>query len=261
MAVVWWEHAEGLVCGVRGHVVPARARLPSEWAALSTMTVEGQRLGRCIRCDVWVAVGPPTGEIGELTEAEVPRRGRPLREAIVLRAIAVERGIHSVLFGLATIGLVVLRLDLAGLQSDARRLVSNTTNTLSGPAQNASRDSIQRALERLLNLHRHTLGVLALTAAAYCVVEGIEAVGLWWERRWAEYLTAVATAGLLPFEIDELAHRVTAFRIGALIVNLAVLVYLVWRKHLFGIGGRRPQEDRVGALREALGTIGGSSKS
>ncbi len=71
----------------------------------------------------------------------------------------------------------------------------------------------------------------------YAVVESTEAVGLWHEKRWAEYLTVVATAGFLPFEILELLDRVTVLRVGALVVNLAVLVYLVWAKHLFGLRG------------------------
>jgi uncharacterized membrane protein (DUF2068 family) len=69
------------------------------------------------------------------------------------------------------------------------------------------------------------------------VIEGVEAVGLWRERRWAEYLTAIATAGFLPFEIDELAKRVTILRVGALVVNLAILIWLVYRKRLFGVRG------------------------
>jgi len=93
--------------------------------------------------------------------------------------------------------------------------------------------------------------VLALAAAVYCVLEGTEAIGLWHERRWAEYLTALATAGFLPFELDELSHRVTVLRVAALVVNVAVLVYLVWRKHLFKVGGRRPQPDRLGELADA----------
>ena len=80
------------------------------------------------------------------------------------------------------------------------------------------------------------------------MVEGTEAVGLWYEQRWAEYLTALATAGFLPFEVHELTNRVSVLRVSALVINLAVLVYLVWRKHLFGIGGRPPVEDRVAAL-------------
>ena len=85
--------------------------------------------------------------------------------------------------------------------------------------------------------------MLLITAVAYAVVETTEAVGLWHEKRWAEYLTVVATAGFLPFEILELVDKVTVLRLGALVVNLAVLVYLLWAKHLFGLrGGRRTLE-------------------
>ena len=62
-------------------------------------------------------------------------------------------------------------------------------------------------------------------------------MGLWKERRWAEYLTVVATAGFLPFEIRELFDRVSVFRVGALVVNVVILVYLVWAKRLFGVRG------------------------
>ncbi len=248
----WWSHPETLVCGVRDHVVPARraADVPSEWSHLVTTTVDGDRLGRCLRCDAWLPAPAPEGPGWPgLTLEDIPRRGTELREAIVLRLIAIERGVHSLIFGLAAVGLIVLRLDLSGLQSQARGLVGVGKGGLAGSGQVASQGSIVRELERLLNLRRGTLGILALTAAVYCVVEGTEAVGLWLERRWAEYLTALATAGFMPFEVDELARRVTAVRVGALVVNVAVLVYLVWRKHLFGIGGTRAQEDRVAAIR------------
>jgi hypothetical protein len=55
------------------------------------------------------------------------------------------------------------------------------------------------------------------------------------ERRWAEYLTCVATAGFLPYEIYELSKGISAFKLIALIVNLVVLVYLIWAKRLFGL--------------------------
>jgi len=42
---------------------------------------------------------------------------------------------------------------------------------------------------------------------------------------------------------------VSVVRVSALVVNAAVLVYLVWRKHLFGIGGPILEEDRVAPLR------------
>jgi uncharacterized membrane protein (DUF2068 family) len=99
-------------------------------------------------------------------------------------------------------------------------------------------------LNNIAHLHGHTLAILGATAIGYFVIEGVEAIGLWRERRWAEYLTAVATAGFLPFEIHELLDRVTVIRVGALVINIAILVYLVWAKHLFGIAGGKAEEDR-----------------
>ena len=73
--------------------------------------------------------------------------------------------------------------------------------------------------------------------AAYAVVEGIEAVGLWYMQRWAEYLTLVVTASLLPLEIYELNVRVSVLKIVAFALNIAVVVYLLYAKRLFGIRG------------------------
>jgi uncharacterized membrane protein (DUF2068 family) len=71
------------------------------------------------------------------------------------------------------------------------------------------------------------------------------------DKRWAEYLTAVATAGFLPFEIKALVDRVTVLRVATLVINVAILAWLLWRKHLFGIGGRyRPHDADID--REAL---------
>src|SRR5205085_11504877 len=89
------------------------------------------------------------------------------------------------------------------------------------------------------------------TATASALLEGVEAVGLWRQRRWAEYLTAIATAGFLPFELHELAKRVSIGRVLALVINLAVLVYLLWAKRLFGIrGGARRDQDELDTAEE-----------
>ena len=163
--------------------------------------------------------------------------------------ISIERAVHSVVFTLAAIGLVILRVDLPGVQAFARQLTTYRSGGFAGPGQAASQGTVARDAQRLLSLHSQTLGLLAITAAVYAVVEGAEAVGLWLERRWAEYLTAVATAGFLPFEIDELVKHVSVLKVLALAVNLAVLAYLVWRKRLFGIGGPPLPEDRLAPLR------------
>ncbi len=99
-----------------------------------------------------------------------------------------------------------------------------------------------RHLDDVGTWHLDLIRVLLVLAVAFAVMEGLEAWGLWHERRWAEYLTVVATAALLPLELHELTERVTVFRVVALVVNLAVLVWLVWAKRLFGLrGGRRAE--------------------
>ena len=69
------------------------------------------------------------------------------------------------------------------------------------------------------------------------MIEGVEAVGLWYQRRWAEYLTFVVTTALIPLEIYELTATVSWFKVVALIVNLAIVIYLLVAKRLFGIRG------------------------
>ena len=69
------------------------------------------------------------------------------------------------------------------------------------------------------------------------VYRGIEAVGLWYQRRWAEYLTFIVTTLLIPLEIYELTASVSWFKVVELIVNLAIVVYLLVAKRLFGIRG------------------------
>src|SRR5207245_10381073 len=163
-----------------------------------------------------------------------PRSGRPLRDAIVLLLIAIDRGIHCMLFAALAVVVFLLETNLGSLRNDAQHLISNlTANT----GQGASQGTIDRWLHDLLHLHKHTLLILLVTAIVYAVVEGVEAVGLWLERRWAEYLTAVATAGFLPFEVHELVKRITVLRVTALVVNVAILVWLVWKKRLFGLRG------------------------
>ena len=73
--------------------------------------------------------------------------------------------------------------------------------------------------------------------AAYAVLEGTEAVGLWQGRRWAEYLTFVATVIFVPYEIYELTKTISALKVLALVINLAIVAYLLFAKRLFGLRG------------------------
>ncbi len=75
--------------------------------------------------------------------------------------------------------------------------------------------------------------LLAVSAIVYAALEATEGVGLAMRRRWAEYLTVIATGILIPYEAYEVIARPTLFKVGALLLNLAVVGYLAYRKRLF----------------------------
>lgn len=239
-----WDN-ETWICSIRGHVAPAAhtARVLPDDADLGVEAPDGARLSRCLRCDLWVRSRPPVGEevtqerLGPVADLPHPRRGRVLEDAIIVRLIALERFVHFVLFSSLAVVLFLVDTDLVGLRADA----SATADSLQGIVANSGRGGghawIVRHLQDVAAWRHDTIRFLLVVALAYAVVEGTEAVGLWFEKRWAEYLTVLATAGFLPLEIHELTVRVTVLRVLALVVNVAVLVYLVWAKRLFGLRG------------------------
>jgi uncharacterized membrane protein (DUF2068 family) len=78
-----------------------------------------------------------------------------------------------------------------------------------------------------------TRDALGAGAILYGALEIFEGLGLVWRRRWAEYLVLLATAAFLPVEVDELLRHPTPVKGIALVVNIVIIAYLVWRKRLF----------------------------
>ena len=242
-------HPETFVCAFRGHATPAAAApfLAEEDSGLGVDLPDGRRLARCLRCDAWLAGDRPApaegpGVLGALGSQALPRRGGALREAIVTRLIAVDRGLHSLLFAALAVGALALRANLAVARAAATRWLS-LLDSLANQTGAGTHTIAVKELHRLLTVQKGSLLVLAVTSIAYCVVEGTEAVGLWLEKRWAEYLTALATAGFLPFEILELMKSVSVWKLAVLVLNLAILIWLVIKKHLFGVGRHRGGEE------------------
>jgi uncharacterized membrane protein (DUF2068 family) len=92
-------------------------------------------------------------------------------------------------------------------------------------------------LQHLFSFSITNLYLAGAAIAAYAVMEGVEAAGLWFGQRWAEYLTFIATIVFVPYEVDELAKGVSALKVVALVLNLAVAAYLLFAKRLFGLRG------------------------
>jgi uncharacterized membrane protein (DUF2068 family) len=88
---------------------------------------------------------------------------------------------------------------------------------------------------------------VAAAAAAYAALEGTEAIGLWLSRRWAEYLTFIATVVFVPYEIYELTKSISWLKLLTLAINLLIVIYLLLAKRLFGLrgGGAAEQAERA----------------
>ena len=83
-------------------------------------------------------------------------------------------------------------------------------------------------LEKLTNVDAHKLHALSVGTFVYSALFLTEGIGLFLRKRWAEFLTVISTAGLIPLELYELIHRPTPIRAILLLVNLAVVAYLIF---------------------------------
>ena len=148
-----------------------------------------------------------------MTEASEPRRTRR-----VLRLIALERIVRGAL--LLTAGIYLL----FHLNSDFGRLADRVIRAVE---LDPRRPFLHRIVDYLHHLQASQVRVAALLALGYGVLELVEGTGLWLERLWAEYLTVIATSLLIPLELYELVHRPTLWKAGGIVVNVAIVAYLV----------------------------------
>jgi uncharacterized membrane protein (DUF2068 family) len=92
---------------------------------------------------------------------------------------------------------------------------------------------VQRAMDAVMSLTPTREVLIGLVSFAYGGLFATEGVGLFRRASWARWLTVVATGALIPLEVYEIAQRPTALRIVALLVNIAVVGWLVRRKDVF----------------------------
>lgn len=220
-------------CGLRGHATFAPDE-PSLRERLTVHTPAGEAW-RCLRCETFV-VGPPRRSGPAHTAPEIPR-GRFLRDRTLMRALAVERGFRCAVFLLVAAGV----FKVSGSREQLQRALDKDIPLLKPLADQIGWDPEQSKLvahiAHAFALSSSTLQWIAVGLTGYALIELVEAVGLWLLKRWGEYFAVIATSVFLPLEIYELTEKITAFRLVALIVNIAAVVWLLWSKRLFGLNG------------------------
>ena len=86
---------------------------------------------------------------------------------------------------------------------------------------------IDRVLSNLLSLDDRRLRVISAGTLCYAGLLLTEGIGLLLRRRWAEYFTVIVTGSLIPLEVYELLRHATLARLVLIVVNVAVVWYLI----------------------------------
>jgi uncharacterized membrane protein (DUF2068 family) len=237
---------ELFTCGWKGHdLVGTDAAQVTEADQALVREVGGLRWYHCLRCYDWVAQAPPTApsrdRLPARTEIELPLRGRLLRDRYVLRLIAFDRAIHVTVLAVLAVIIFFVASDHAALQRDYSQLVE----AFGGPSQSHPFLGHFKHLFTITSGHLYEAGAVVV---AYGVLEATEMVGLWLARRWAEYLTFLATVILIPFEIYELTQSLSTLKLVTFVINVIIAGYLLWSKRLFGLnGGQKAEAERLRA--------------
>jgi uncharacterized membrane protein (DUF2068 family) len=238
---------ELFTCAWKGHaLVGTDAAKVTPDDALVAREADGGRWYRCLRCDAWlfaeIPEHPSREHVPARDEIEIPARGPLLRDRYVLRLIALDRAVHVVVLSVLAVVLFTFAKHDAALHRD----YNNIMNDLSGGSPGESQvRGVLGYLRKAFQYSPQRLIQLGLVISAYAALEATEMVGLWFSKRWAEYLTLVATTALVPIEIYELTLSVSVFKVITLIINVAIVVYLLLAKRLFGLrGGHRAEAKR-----------------
>ncbi len=231
-----------LGCGAGGHVTFAPDE-PGLRDRLGVATPDGQTW-RCLRCGTFV-IGEPTAS-GPAASAPRVRRAEQVRSALILRIFAVERFIRALIF--AALAIAVWRFSVSRLSFEQAydQALPPLRALLGDFGFRVDHSKLLGLLHEAFTVDPRKLGYIAIGLGAYAVVEVIEGVGLWLVKRWGEYFAMIVTSLGLPYEIYDLANKVTVLRVVAFLINLALVLYLVLTKRLFGVrGGKKAYEARL----------------
>src|SRR5947208_282944 len=150
-------HYELLVCGVRGHQLlgtDVEELRPED--ALVAREEGPLRWHRCLRCDSWLPLELPTTPVAKHLPArdqiEVPLRGKPLRDKIVLRAIAIDRAFHFFVLGLLGAAVLLFASHRTQLKDTFYRVTTDIQGGVGGGPVSNHKVGLIHELDKLFSL-------------------------------------------------------------------------------------------------------------
>lgn len=147
-------------------------------------------------------------------------RHRHDRWLIVIGAFKILEGLLFVLLGLGVVRL--LHRDIGDM------LLRLATSMRIDPESHF----VNLLLEKVQLLTPHKMRLISEGIFLKAGLDFVEGIGLAMEKTWAEWLTIGLTASFLPWEIFEIAKHFTWLKVGIMLLNVLVLIYLVWVQQL-----------------------------
>jgi uncharacterized membrane protein (DUF2068 family) len=138
----------------------------------------------------------------------------------MLRCIALFKLVKAMLL------LVVAATEVRLLHHDVTQPFLHLTRVIHVDPDNRYLHGI---LAWLLSIDEKELRLLSIGTVLYSALFSVEGIGLWFARTWAEYLTVLSTAGLIPVEIYELIKKMSSLKILVLFFNMVIVLYLLRR--------------------------------
>lgn len=156
---------------------------------------------------------------------------------VILRLLSVERLVRGFIVLLAAYAVFRVRDSRGSIQKafdEDIPLIKPLADKFHWDIENSS---IVHTIRHWIQADTGTLAWVAVGLLAYGILQLVEATGLWMLKRWGEYFAVVATSFGIPIEIYELTEKITSVRIGALVINISAVAYLLLTKRLFGLRG------------------------
>ena len=148
------------------------------------------------------------------------KKQTPRQRTWTIHFIALEKTIKATV--LIVVGLKLLTFINRDIHSAAEDFVTRH-------GLDIANRYVHDILERLIGIGNEQLITLSGVAFVYAALLFVEGIGLWLQKRWAEYLTVISTSLLVPLEIYEIFERITWVRIAILALNIFVVWYLATR--------------------------------
>jgi len=88
--------------------------------------------------------------------------------------------------------------------------------------------AVQKLVGMLTGMSPKKIEALQVGSVLYGLLFIVEGTGLLLQKRWAEYVTVVSTAGFLPLEVLQMIHKFSWTDVVVAVVNLLIVIYLIW---------------------------------